>query len=347
MRRLLVTRHGSPQDMVLAEAPSPEPGAGEVVVGVHAAGVNFPDLLTVAGTYQNLPPLPFSPGKEVAGEILALGPGVEGFAIGDRVIAQLENGGYAEEVAVEAQRCWPLPAGIAMTEAAGLGLTYVTAWFGIVDRGGFRPGDVVLVSGAAGGCGTAALQITEALGGHAIGLVGSPEKADFLRSLGVRDVIVGDGPDLRDRLKKEVSAMTGGHGADIVFDPVGGDVLDAGLRALAWAGRAVVVGFAGGGPTLIRSNYLLIKHISVHGLHVSDYRDFQPAVFADAVRRILDLAGRGRLRPPIHAVHDLGDPGPALAHLSERRALGKVVLITERGRRAQTNRSPATVTIPG
>ena len=335
MRRLLVTRHGRPEDMVVADAPSPIPAAGQVAIGVHAAGVNFPDLLTIAGTYQNLPPLPFSPGKEVAGEILAVGAGVEGLSVGDRVMVQLENGGFAEEVVADARVCWRIPPDLTMVKAAALGLAYVTAWFGLVDRGALRPGDTVLVTGASGGCGTAALQITRALGGRAIGFVGSEAKADFVRSLGFSDVIVGEGDDLRDRLRAEVHALTDGRGVDIVFDPVGGGVLDAALRALAWAGRAVICGFAGGGPTTIRSNYLLIKHISVHGLHVSDYRDFQPERFADAIRRILDLTRDGRLDPPVSAIHDFDDHAAALAHLSERRALGKVVLVTDRGRATQ------------
>lgn len=332
MRRLLVTRHGRPEDMILAEAASPVAGPGEVTVGVHAAGVNFPDLLTIAGTYQNLPPLPFSPGKEVAGEILAVGDGVSGLAVGDRVMVQLENGGYAEEVAVDARCCWRIPPDLPMVKAAALGLAHVTAWFGLVDRAAFRPGDTVLVTGASGGCGTAALQIARALGGRPIALVGSPEKADFLRSLGFAEVIVGDGGDLRDRLRVEVAALTDGRGVDIVFDPVGGEVLDAALRALAWSGRAVICGFAGGGPTAIRSNYLLIKHISVHGLHASDYRDFQPERFADAIRRIVALARDGRLDPVVSAVHRFDDHVAALARLAERRALGKVVLVTDRGR---------------
>jgi NADPH2:quinone reductase len=331
MRRIIVTEHGVPEAMSIADGPPLRPNLGEVRVGVHAAGVNFPDLLQISGKYQTIPPLPFSPGKEVAGEVLSIGAGVTRVKLGDRVMVQIEHGGYGEEVVARQENCFVMPHGLSMVKAAAMGIVYITAWFGIVDRGQFRVGETVLITGAAGGCGTAAIQIVRALGGRAIGVVSTPEKAEFVRAQGADGVIVIDGRDMRDALRDEVRALNGGRGADIVFDPVGGDILDAALRSLAWSGRAIICGFAGGRPNLIRSNYLLIKHISVSGLHASDYRDFHPHVLDDAMQRMFTLVCMGRIDPPVSRIFALEEFASALDEIASRRALGKVVLVTERG----------------
>lgn len=331
MRRILVTRHGSPNDMQITEAPSPTPGPGEALIEVHAIGLNFPDLLVISGAYQTIPPLPFAPGKEVAGVVKALGPGARRLKVGDRVMAQIENGGYAEEIVAPEVHCFRMPAGLSMTKAAAMGLAYSTAWFGLVDRARLQPGETVLVTGAAGGCGVAAIQIAKALGARALGVVGTQEKADFLSAQGADKTIVAGERDLRDVLKAEVAAANDGRGADILFDPVGGAMFDAGLRALGWSGRAVIVGFAGGGPTQIRSNYLLIKHISVHGLHASDYRDFKPHLLHEAMAAMFTLFAMARLDPPVCAVHAFEDYAAALDLIASRRVLGKAVLVTRAG----------------
>lgn len=331
MRSIVVTEHGRPADMSIVDGPSPHPGLGEVRVGVHAIGLNFPDLLQIAGTYQTIPPRPFSPGKEVAGEVLSVGAGVKRVKPGDRVMVQLEHGGYAEEVVASQENCFVMPPGLSMTKAAAMGIVYITAWFGIVDRGQFRVGDTVLITGAAGGCGTAAVQIVKALGGRAIGVVSTPQKAAFVRAQGADGVVVIDGRDMKDALREETHILNGGRGADIVFDPVGGDIFDAALRSLARAGRAVVCGFAGGKPNLIRSNYLLIKHISVSGLHASDYRDFHPQILDEAMQRMFALVNMGRLDPPVSRVAAFENFAEALDDIALRRALGKIVLVTERG----------------
>lgn len=332
MRSIVVSKHSVPEDMAITDGPSLRPRLGEVRVGVHAIGLNFPDLLVISGKYQILPPLPFSPGKEVAGEVLSVGDGVTRVKPGDRVMVQIEHGGYAEEVVARQENCFVMPPGLTMVKAAAMGIAYITAWFGIVDRGQFRFGETVLVTGAAGGCGIAAIQIVKALGGRAIGVVSTHEKANFVRGQGADGVIVIEGRDMEDALRDEVYALNNGRGTDIVFDPVGGDIFDAALRSLAWAGRAIICGFAGGRPNLIRSNYLLIKHISVSGFHASDYRDFHPEILNDAMERMFTLVSMNRLDPPISGTYAFEDYVPALQEISARRVRGKVVLVTDLGK---------------
>lgn len=332
MRRILITRHGRPHDMSIADCAAPTPGANEVKIATHAIGLNYPDLLVIAGTYQNIPPLPYSPGKEAAGVVLEVGPGVERVKPGDRVMIQVENGAYAEQIIAREQHCVVLPNTVAMQTAAGLGLVYTTAWFGLIDRGRFKPAETVLISGAAGGCGIAAVQITKALGGKAIALVSTAEKAEFVKRNGADAAIVVSADDTADDLRDRVRDANDGRGVDVFFDPVGGDVFDAGLRCLAWDGRAVVVGFTSGRPNLVRSNYLLIKHITVSGLHASDYRDCQPELMRDANERLLRLVEQGKLAPPISATYPFDQFAEALQEIAERRVQGKLVLLTDLGR---------------
>lgn len=339
MRSIVVTRHGAPEDMAIADGVPLQPGVGEVRVAVHAIGLNFPDLLVISGKYQIIPPLPFSPGKEVAGEVLSVGAGVTRVKPGDRVMVQIEYGGYAEEVVARQENCFVMPPGLSMRKAAAMGIVYITAWFGTVDRGRFQAGETVLVTGAGGGCGIAAIQIVKALGGRAIGVVSTQEKADFVLGQGADGVIVTGSRDMKDALRDEVYGLNNGRGADIVFDPVGGDIFDAALRALAWSGRAIICGFAGGRPNMIRSNYLLIKHISVSGLHASDYRDFHPEVLNDAVERMFTLVEMGRLDPPISGAYAFEDYVLALKEISARRVHGKVVLVTNQGKDTGPNLS--------
>jgi len=340
MKRILVTRHGGPEDMAIVDGPSPQPGPGEVLVGVHAIGLNFPDLLVISGKYQTIPPFPYAPGKEVAGSVLAVGAGVSRFRPGDRVMVQLENGGYAEEVVAPEAHCFLMPPGLSMVKAAAMGIIYITSWFGVVVRGQLQPGETVLVTGAAGGCGIAAIQIAKALGGKAIGVVSTHDKADFVMAEGADGVIVTGERAMKDALRDELFAINNGYGADIVFDPVGGDLFDAALRCLAWCGRAVICGFAGGTPNLIRSNYLLIKQIAVLGLHASDYRDFRPDILAEAMRRMFTLVELGRLDPPVSGIYAFEDYVAALDEIAGRRVKGKVVLVTDRGRAESGHAAP-------
>jgi len=331
MRAVHVVRFGEPEDLAIAEVPTPTPGPGQVLIEVHACGVNYPDLLVARGEYQILAPLPFSPGKEVAGVVRAVGEGVTSLAPGQRVAAQMENGGYVEQVAVSAATVYPLPEGMDFATGAALGLTYLTAHFALVEHGRFRAGEWVLVTGATGGVGSAAVQLARALGGHVLAGVGTPAKADFARAQGADAVIDLSRSGLREGLREEVRALTGGHGADVVVENVGGEVFDGCLRALAWSGRIVVVGFVGGAFPTIRANYLLIKNISASGLHWSDYRERDPAWVRRVQEALYDLWRQGKLSPAIAAVYPLEQAAAALRRMADRGIQGKLVLATRAG----------------
>lgn len=343
MKAIVVEKFGPPADLVHRDWPEPQAGPGEMLVDVHAVGLNFPDVLVAAGTYQILPPLPFVPGKELAGIVAAVGPGVTGFAPGDRIMAQCENGAFAERVAVPATRCFAVPEGLSLMKAAAMGLTYQTSWFGLFERGLLKAGETVLVTGAGGGIGVATMQIARAAGCRVLAGIGSPDKHDFVLEQGADAVIDMSGGDLKERVRAQVHAATGGRGADVVIENVGGEVFEACLRALAWSGRLVVVGFTGGSAGQVRANYLLIKHITVSGLHWSDYlarcpdkvRAVQAQLFADAVA--------GRLDPPVCAVLPLAEMAAAMDLIVSRRARGKVVLLTVRGHAEPTGPAGKTV----
>lgn len=326
MRAVVMEAFGPPETALVKELPSEAPGPGEVLVRARAAGVNYPDLLVVEGKYQHKPPLPFTPGKELAGEIAAVGEGVTRWSPGDRVMAQVEYGAFAEEVIARADQCFALPEGMAFTDAAAMGLVYQTAWFALLDRGGFRPGETVLVMGATGGVGMAAIQLVKALGGIALAGVTTMAKAGAAVDAGADHVIDLSVENLRDGLRAQVQAVTDGRGADICIDPLGGDPFDAAMRALAWCGRMVVVGFAAGRIPVIKANYLLVKNIAVSGLQWSDYRDRTPERMAEAQAEIFRLHTDGKLRANVTARYPLDRMAEALAVIRDRRVIGKVVL---------------------
>jgi NADPH2:quinone reductase len=332
MRAVVVRDWGRPEDASVEEVPKPSPGPGEVLVEARALGVNYPDLLVIAGAYQVKPPLPFTPGKELAGVVAAVGEGVTAWKPGDRVIGQVEYGAWGEFAVVGAEQCFAIPDGMPFEQAASMGIVYQTAWFASMDRGQFTPGDVVLVTGATGGVGLAALHLVKALGGVALAAVSGPEKAEAARAAGadhVIDLAAGTLRDnLRDGLRDQVRAATGGHGCDICIDPVGGDVFDAAMRALAWRGRMVVVGFASGRIPEIKANYLLVKNIAVAGIQWSDYRDNTPDAMIDAQARMFELWREGKLRVTVMDAFPLDRFADALAVIRERRVIGKVVLST-------------------
>jgi NADPH2:quinone reductase len=331
LRAIVVERHGTPAEMVIREQPVPETRPGHVLVEIHAIGLNYPDLLVIAGTYQILPPLPFIAGKEAAGIVRGLGPGVSRLKTGDRVSVLVENGAYTEALVVPESLCYPIPDSVDFVTAAAMGLAYQTAYFGLVEHAHLKPGDTVLVTGAAGGVGVAAVQLAEALGGTALAGIGTPSKAEFVRLNGARAVIDLSADDLRDSVRRQVYAATGGCGANIVFDPVGGEVFEASLRALAWSGRIVVVGFTSGQFPTVKANYLLIKNITATGLHWSDYRDREPERVARVHAILNSLLVAGKINPPMMAVYQFERFAEGLAMIAERRALGKIVLITEIG----------------
>jgi NADPH2:quinone reductase len=311
----------------IEDIPEPQPSADEVVVDVVSAEANYPDILVIEGQYQTKPPLPFSPGKTAAGRVSALGAGVKSLAVGDRVAVQVEYGAYAEKVKARAEHCFRMPEGMPFDTAAALGLVYQTAWFSLKDRASFTPGDVVLVLGASGGIGVASVQLAKAMGGRMViaGVLGSGN-APIAKQAGADHVIELGDPKLRDSLRDQVNALTGGHGADVVIDPVGGEANAAALRALAWRGRLVIVGFASGQIPSIKANYLLVKNISVSGVQWSDYRERRPEQVAEAQSHIFALYHEGKLNPPISRRLPLGEFKDALGALREGKAQGKIIL---------------------
>ncbi|MEQ8817649.1 MAG: NADPH:quinone oxidoreductase family protein [Thalassobaculum sp.] len=326
MRAMVMRGFGPPETAESVELPDPEPGPGEVVVRMRAAGVNYPDLLVVEGRYQHKPPLPFTPGKELAGEVLAIGWEVTNFVAGDRVMVQVEHGAFAERVVARQEQCLEIPDEMPFDDAASMGLVYQTAWFALRERARFQPGETVLVNGATGGVGLAAVQLVKALGGTALAGVTTPAKAQAAVDAGADHVIDLSVADLRDGLRAQVHAVTEGKGADVCIDMLGGDPFDAAMRALAWCGRMVVVGFAAGRIPEIKANYLLVKNIEVSGLQWSDYRDRTPAVMAKAQAEIFRLYGEGKLKPAIMARLPLDRMAEALALIRDRKVIGKIVL---------------------
>lgn len=326
MKAITIRRFGDPEGMTIEERPTPRIGPGQVLVSVKSIGVNYPDLLVIGGKYQVLPEPPFSPGKDAAGVVAAVGAGVEVCKPGDRVVCQLEHGAYAEEIAVPADQCFVLPDAMSFDEAAAMGLAYQTAHFALVERGMYREGETVLVNGAAGGVGLAAVQIAKGLGATVIAGVVGADQAAVARANGADHTVDLSMPDLRNALRDRIGELTGGHGVDVALDPVGGEVFAAALRAMAWRGRMVVIGFVSGTIPEIKVNYLLLKNIHVAGLQWSDYRDRTP----DWVRRVqaelFALYHAGAVRPRVMRTFRFEEFADALALVREGRVAGKVVL---------------------
>ena len=328
MRAVIVHEHGPAERHRVEDVADPVPGPGEVLVDVRAIGVNYPDLLVVEGKYQFLPPRPFSPGKEAAGVVAALGEGVDGLRVGDRVSLQTEYGAYVERIAVRRETVYPMPASMSFEDAAALGLAHQTAHFALVERAGLAAGESVLVTGASGGVGLATVELAKALGARVLAGVGSAQKGRLALERGADAVIDLGAANLRDDLRAQVARALGGGGVDIVVDTVGGEVFGAALRALAWRGRLVVVGFASDRIPEVRANYLLVKNIAVTGLQWSDYRERRPEWVARVQQELFALYEAGKLRPHICARYPLSEFAEALARFRRRDVQGKMVLLT-------------------
>lgn len=328
MKALVVKQFGALDSMMLEDVANPQPGADEALVDVHAASVNFPDLLVIQGKYQVLPALPFSPGKECAGIVNAVGANVTRVKPGDRVLIQIEHGGYAEQVVTKAVNCHVIPHAMSFTEAAAMGLTYMTAHFALVERANIKAGESVLVTGAAGGVGLATVQVAKALGATVLAAVSSAEKAAAAKAAGADHIINTGVENLRDSLRDQVYAAVGKGGVDVVVENVGGDVFDACLRAIAWSGRIIVVGFAGGRIPEVKAGHLLVKNISLIGLQFSNYRDRQPEKCLAVREQLFDLYRAGKLKPYVMATFPFARYMEALALVRDRKVIGKVVLTT-------------------
>jgi NADPH:quinone reductase len=327
MRAVIVREFGPVDSHRIGEMPDPSPKAGEVVVDIQATAVNFVDLLVVTGQYQFLPDRPFAPGKLPAGIVSAVGANVSGFAIGDRILTLAEQGGYAQKIGVPSSQCFKLPAAMSFVDAAAMALVYDTSWFALRERGRVKPGEVVLVLGASGGVGLAAVQIAKAMGARVLAGITRPEKADLAHDAGADAVIDLSAPDLRNDLRQQVYAKNDGNGVDIVIDPIGGDALDAALRAVAWRGRVVVVGFASGRIPTIKANYLLLKNIEVSGLQVSDYRKRTPDLMAQCMQEIFTLFEAGKLKPSPAVTYPLDQFAKAMQDVQNRRIRGRAVIV--------------------
>lgn len=330
MQAVVVRRFGPFADARVEAVDDPVPADDEVVVAVEAAEVNFPDILMMEGRYQVKPALPFVPGKGVAGRVIAVGAAVGDLAIGERVAVQLEHGGFAERVRAPRTWCYRVPEEIDAATAAASILTYQTAWFALTDRAGLKAGESVLVLGAGGGVGVAAIQLAKALGaGRVIAGTRSGAKAELVLRAGADEVVDLAAPDLRESLRARIHELTGGRGVDVIIDPIGGAAFEPALRALAWRGRLVVIGFAGGEIPVARANYLLVRNIAVMGLQGSDYRDRWPEACAEAQARIFEFIRTGAITPEIGARYPLAGFADALAVLAAGDARGKVLLIPD------------------
>jgi NADPH2:quinone reductase len=320
MRAILCEELGSPEKLVLRERPDPEPGRGEVRIDVEACGVNFPDLLIIQGLYQIRPPLPFSPGGEVAGTISKIGDGVSGLAVGDRVLALTFYGGFVSRIVVAAEQVTKLPASMDTRIGGGFGFTYATSLHALKHRAGLRAGETLVVLGAAGGVGLAAVEIGAAMGARVIAAASTRDKLELCREHGASEGILYSEEDLKDRIKQL-------GGADVVYDPVGGPYSEPALRALKPGGRHLVIGFAAGSIPSIPLNLALLKQCSIVGVAwgawAMQHRDEQAALLAE----LFTMFERGALRPHVHAVHPLEDAACVLGDLAARRVKGKVILV--------------------
>jgi NADPH2:quinone reductase len=324
MRAVTVETLGAPELLVTRDWPDPVPGPGQALIDVEIAEVNYPDLLVVAGRYQVAPPLPFIPGKTAVGRVVALGPDTIGPPHGTRVIAAMEHGAFAERALAQAAILAPVPDSVPPPAAAALGLAAQTAWFALAERGRLAAGESVLVLGASGAVGLAAIGVARGLGAaRIIAAVRNDSGAALAKEAGAHAVLRLDRPALRDSLRAELAGC--GGAVDVVVDPIGGQATEAALRCLAWCGRLVVIGFAGGDIPSIRTNYLLLKNIAMLGLQWSDYRERMPQKVVSAWSVLFQWYERGILRPRIGTVFPLDRAGEALATLTsgggERRLL--------------------------
>ncbi|SRR5665213_2567927 len=320
MQAIVCRAYGPPQSLVMTEAPNPQPGPGQIVIEVHAAGVNFPDVLLVQGLYQVKPPLPFSPGVEAAGTVAAIGPGVAGIQLGDRVAAGV-MGGFAELALANAATTIVLPDWVDFVTAAGMVLTYGTAYHALVDRAVLHVGDKVYVSGAGGGVGTAAIDLAKALGAHVIGSASSDAKRAAAKRAGADAVLDAGAPDLVDQIK----AASGGA-IDVALDNVGGEQFDAALRAAGRDAQILVVGFAGGTIPQIPANRILLKELNVLGVYWGDWAARYPDRNRANFEALFTLMRAEKLHPRVDTVYAFADAPQAIADLHERRLVGKGVV---------------------
>ena len=322
MKALLCKVHGLPDKLVFDDIADPVPGAGQVVVEMKAAGVNFPDVLIIQNKYQFKPDLPFSPGGELAGVVTALGEGVTHVKVGDRVIGSTGYGAFAEKVLVPAAKTIPIPDGVGFDTAAAFTLTYGTSYHALKDRGELKAGETVLVLGAAGGVGLAAIELAKAMGAKVIAAASSAEKLAVCTEHGADHTINYATEDLRERLK----VLTNDKGPDVIYDPVGGEYAEPAFRSIAWRGRYLVIGFANGEIPKLPLNLALLKGASLVGVFWGAFVAREPAHFQDDLKVMFGWIKEGKLRPHISGRFPLAEGAAAITHLMNRKAIGKVII---------------------
>ena len=322
MRAVVVDRWMEPSELAVRELPDPEAGPGMLGVDVRAAGCNFFDILMAKGQYQVKPPFPFVPGAELAGVVNAVGPDVRGFKAGDRVLAAVPLGAFAERAAIPARAAMRMPDGMSFEEGAAFPIVYPTSYAGLVFRAGLRQGENLLVHAAAGGVGIAAVQIGKALGARVIATAGGAEKLEIAKRAGADVAIDYQSADWPDAVKK----ATDGRGADVIYDSVGGDVTDGSLKCIAWNGRLLVIGFASGRIPEVKLNRVLLKNISLVGLHWGAHAMYEPARIGETFDALFGLLAAGKIRPLVYKTYGLDQLPEALAALGSRRSWGKVIV---------------------
>ena len=305
------------------EMPTPVPAAGEVLIEIKAASLNFPDILIVQNKYQMKPALPFVPGSEYAGTVAAVGAGVTHLKVGQSVACLSGTGGFGTHTIAPAERCMPLPPGFSFVDAAAFIMIYATSHHALIDRAQLKAGETVLVLGAAGGVGTAAIQIAKAIGAKVIAAASTDEKCALCKSIGADETINYQTENLRDRLK----ALTGGNGPDVIYDPVGGDFAEPAFRSIAWRGRYLVVGFASGPIPALPFNLALLKGASIVGVFWGDYSRREPKANAAMMAELAQWYAQGKIKPVIDATMPMADLKAAYAHMGSRGVKGKLVMV--------------------
>jgi NADPH:quinone reductase len=326
MRAVLCKEWGGPEKLVVENVASPVMKEGSVRIAVEAAGINFGDLLLVSGQYQEKPLLPFTPGMEAAGTVSEVGAGVNGLRVGDRVMALTGTGAFAEEAVVDAGRVYKIPDTMDFAAAAGFPVAYGTSHGAFDWRAHLKPGEWLLVHGAAGGVGLTAVEIGKVMGAKVIACASGPEKLEIAQQHGADYLVDYSREDIRERVK----AITGGHGADVVYDPVGGDAFEASLRSTTWGGRIVVIGFASGRIPQAPVNILLVKNIDVIGFYWGSHQARRPDLLHDSFAKLFRWFEEGKLHPRVSAKLDLSEVAQAMDLLRRRKSTGKVVLTTAR-----------------
>ncbi len=332
MKAVLCKEFGPPDTLVVEDVPSLHPGDGQVLIDVKACGVNFPDILMIEDKYQFKPPLPFSPGGEVAGRVKEIGSGVENVQIGDRVIAATGWGGFAQEALAEAEKLTPLPKGLDDVTAAAVVFAYGTTMHALKDRAQLQAGETLLVLGAAGGVGLAAVALGKAMGARVVAAASSEEKLAVTREHGADDTILYPTGSLSREQQKafsdEIKSVTDGQGADVVYDPVGGDYSEPALRAIAWQGRFLVVGFASGPIPRLPLNLALLKGCQIVGVFWGAWSSRNPSKNKANIQEVLDLCLSGKIKPYVSATYPLEKAHQALNHMAARKVKGKIVVVT-------------------